>query len=172
MTRSAVVAFLVLHTTVVWSAFALRIDQFPLSWAPMYSKHRGDAAGDDKPLEVVIQEERKARSLDQNALMWAGPLREIAEQAWVDGQQFSAEVWHEHFKLEFLPDESALGAEDLAARVKNPATWRKWRYTPAGVRVLVGSTTELSKFGFSEYLTQVEAYGASLGVQFSARMAK
>ena len=126
----------------------------------------------NKPLEVVIQEEKKARSLDQNALMWAGPLREIAEQAWVDGQQFSAEVWHEHFKLEFLPDESALGAEDLAARVKNPATWRKWRYTPAGVRVLVGSTTELSKFGFSEYLTQVEAYGASLGVQFSTRMGK
>jgi hypothetical protein len=61
VTRSAVVAFLALHTTIVWSAFALRIDQFPLSWAPMYSKNRGDAAGDDKPLEVVLQDKRRLR---------------------------------------------------------------------------------------------------------------
>jgi len=125
----------------------------------------------DSPLEVVIQEERKVRSLDQNALMWSGPLQDIAQQAWVAGKSFSVEVWHEHFKREFLPDESIVVGEELAARVKNPAAWRKWDFTPSGERVLVGSTTQLTKFGFSEYLTQVEACGASMGVQFSVRMA-
>jgi len=125
----------------------------------------------DSPLEVVIQEERKIRSLDQNALMWVGPLHDIAEQGWVDGRRFSAEVWHEYFKREYLPDESLVVGEELALRVKSPATWRKWDFTPSGERVLVGSTTQLTKFGFSEYLTQVEAYGASLGVHFSVREA-
>lgn len=55
MTRSAVVAFLVLHTTVVWLGFALRIDQFPLSWAPMYST-QGTGPQDAMALEVVLQD--------------------------------------------------------------------------------------------------------------------
>ena len=53
--RSAVVAFLVVHAAVVWLGFALRIDQFPLSWAPMYST-QGTARQDGKPLEVVVQD--------------------------------------------------------------------------------------------------------------------
>lgn len=35
-----------------------------------------------KPLQFVLREEVKARKPDQNALMWAGPLRDIAEQGW------------------------------------------------------------------------------------------
>lgn len=37
MTRRTVTLILVAHLVVVWSAFALRIDRFPLTWAPMYS---------------------------------------------------------------------------------------------------------------------------------------
>lgn len=37
MNRSRIAACLALHATLVWAGFALRIDQFPLSWAPMYS---------------------------------------------------------------------------------------------------------------------------------------
>ena len=51
-----------------------------------------------RPLEVVIREEKRKRTLDQNSLYWSGPLRDIAEQAWVQGRQYSAEVFHEHFK--------------------------------------------------------------------------
>lgn len=36
-TRHGVVAFLVAHGLVVWGAFLLRVDRFPLSWAPMYT---------------------------------------------------------------------------------------------------------------------------------------
>jgi len=62
VTRSAVVAFLALHTTIVWLGFALRIDQFPLSWAPMYSTQgRGTAPPDENPLAVVLQDKQWLR---------------------------------------------------------------------------------------------------------------
>jgi hypothetical protein len=116
-----------------------------------------------KPLEVVIREEKKKRSIDQNSLYWAGPLRDIAEQAWVQGRQYSAEVWHEHFKRELLPEPSR--ADIDYAHVKEGFV--KWAITPGGEYVLVGSTTGLTVRGMAEYLEQVYAYGASLGVQFS-----
>lgn len=114
----------------------------------------------DKPLEIVVREEVKARRPDANALMWAGPLKDIAEQAYVDGRTFSAEVWHEHFKEQFLPDE-------FDAELCKEG-YRKYDITPAGKRVLIGSTTELTVKGFSEYLEQVFSFGASLGVLFHA----
>lgn len=116
---------------------------------------------DEHPLEVVIREPVKVRGMDQNALMWVGPLAEIAAQAWVSGRQYSAEVWHEQFKREYLP-------EDFDPELAKDG-YIKWDFTPSGDRVLIGSTTQLTKKGFSQYLTQVEAFGASLGVQFGAR---
>ena len=115
----------------------------------------------DKPLEFVLREEVKARKPDQNALMWSGPLADIEEQGYVNGRTYKAEVWHEHFKREYLPEEfdPALCKEG----------YRKWDYTPAGERVLVGSTKELTIRGFALYLKQVEAYAqVELGVQFHA----
>lgn len=123
------------------------------------------------PLEVVFREPVKGRSLDQNALMWAGPLRDIEEQAWLAGRQFTAAVWHEYFKEQYLPDDTQLQPDELEKRVKDPAKYRKWDISPGGKRVLVGSTTELTKFGFSEYLEQVLAEGAGLGVRFTTRAA-
>lgn len=115
----------------------------------------------DEPLEVVVRERQKPRRLDQNALMWAGPLRDIAEQAWVQGQRFAAEVWHEQFKRDFLPEEF-----DPELCLEG---YRKWSITPRGDRVLVGSTTQLTRRGMAQYLQQIEAAGVELGVQFSAR---
>lgn len=119
-----------------------------------------------KPLELVIREEVKARKLDQNALMWAGPLKDIEEQAYVDGRRFSDVVWHEHFKEQYLPNEA--DSDFDPELVKDAATYKKYDITPSGKRVLVGSTTELSIKGFALYLEQVYADGANLGVQFSA----
>jgi hypothetical protein len=113
----------------------------------------------NKPLEVLIREEVRARKLDQNALMWVGPLADIAAQAWVDGRQFSAEVWHEFAKKEFLPD-------DFDAELCKDENYRKWDFDPSGDRVLVGSTTQLTVKGFAQYLEQLHAFGGSLGVQF------
>jgi hypothetical protein len=114
----------------------------------------------DNPLEIVIREEVKARKPDQNSAMWSGPLRDIAEQAYVDGKTFKADTWHEYFKAEYLPEEYD---PELCKE-----GYRKWDYTPKGERVLVGSTTQLTVKGFAQYLEQVIAYGAGLGVQFHA----
>jgi hypothetical protein len=54
----------------------------------------------DKPLVVTIAEEKKIRGLDANGLMWVGPLKQISEQAWVEGKRYSDVVWHEMFKRE------------------------------------------------------------------------
>lgn len=116
---------------------------------------------EENPLEILIREPVKMRGPDQNSLMWVGPLADIAAQAWVDGRRFSAEVWHEHFKRQYLPEEfdPELTKEG----------YRKWDYTPDGERVLIGSTKQLTKKGFSQYLEQIEADGANMGVQFGAR---
>jgi len=118
-----------------------------------------------RPLEVVIREEKRKRTIDQNALMWSGPLRDIAEQAWVQGRQYSAEVWNEHFKRELLPDQDRADCDD--SHIKDG--YRKWSTTPGGICVLVGSTTGLTVRGMASYLEQVYAYGASLGVQFQEK---
>ena len=115
-------------------------------------------------IEIIALEPVKARKLDQNALYWSGPLADIAEQAWVDGRKFSAEVWHEHLKRQYLPESDN---PEIDRMVKGD-NWRKWDYLPDGERVMVGSTTDLTVYGFSQYLEQIYAFGASLGVMFRA----
>ena len=110
------------------------------------------------PLEFVIRERVRQRKLDQNSLMWVGPLKDISEQGYINGRRYSDVVWHEHFKAEFLPEEFD---EELTK-----AGYKKWDYTPAGERVLVGSTTQLTVKGFALYLEQVYAFGANMGVMF------
>ena len=111
------------------------------------------------PLEVIIREEQKARSLSANALMWAGPLNDIANQAWVHGKQYSSLIWHEYFKEQFLPE--------FANPEITKEGYKKYEETPDGKRILIGSTSKLTKHGFSIYMEQIYAYGANLGVRFT-----
>ena len=115
-----------------------------------------------RPIEVLIREQVKARKPDQNSLMWAGPLKDISEQAWLNNRRYSSEVWHEHFKAEYLPE-----AFDPELTKEG---YIKWDINPKGERILVGSTKDLTVYGFSQYLEQVYAFGAGLGVMFSADM--
>jgi hypothetical protein len=110
-----------------------------------------------QPLEVIIREKAKTRGNDANALMWA-TLNDIAEQAWYKQAQYSAEVWHDTYKRIHLPDEYTEGITCEG--------YKKWDYNPLGDRVLVGSTTQLTTKGFSEYLERIHADGANMGVLF------
>ena len=114
----------------------------------------------ERPLEFVLREETKARKLDQNAMMWVGPLADIAEQAYVGGRTYTDVVWHEHFKAEYLP-------EEFDERYTK-AGYQKWDHKPNGERVLVGSTTQLTVAGFAIYLEKIMADGAGMGVLFHA----
>lgn len=112
----------------------------------------------DKPLELIVREEVKPRKPDQNALMWAGPLKDISEQAWFDGRKFSPEIWHEYFKRQFLPDEF-----DPELCLEG---YIKWDCDPSGERVMVGSTKMLTVKGMAQHIEQIHAFGGSLGVEF------
>lgn len=116
---------------------------------------------DAKPLQVTIEEFRKKRGLDANALYWAGPLRDISEQAWLNGRQFSAEIWAHYFKEQLLPEECD---PELCL-----SDYEKWSFDPAGERVLIGSTTQLTVKGFAQHIEAVMAFGASLGVIFHVK---
>lgn len=96
-----------------------------------------------KPLAVTVTEHKTKRSADQNKRYWA-VLNEIAAQAWVNGQQFSADAWHEYSKRKFI------GHEDI----------------PGGGTIGI-STTSLTVAEFADYMTKVERFAADeLGVEF------
>lgn len=123
----------------------------------------------DRPLQVLIREEPRKRKLDANAAYWAGPMADIAAQAWHNGRQYSAEEWHEGMKALFLPDPDAPDFDP--SHVVDPEAYRKWSVNPVtGVRMCVGSTTQLTDKGMHIYRLQVEAFAAqTFGVEFTTR---
>lgn len=110
-----------------------------------------------RPLQVVIREMPIKRSLDQNAYYWLR-IGEIADQAWNDGRQFASDVWHEYVRRNILPD-TIIDKDDVERS--------KWIELPDGTLTVI-STTELSRKTFADYTTMLEAFGVSLGVEFSA----
>jgi len=109
-----------------------------------YLRHNWPAmAAQGKPLAVTVAEHKDKRHAQQNRLYWA-LLRQVANQAMVDGKRYSDEVWHEQFKRLLI------GLVDLPGGQK------------AGE-----STTKLNVSEFAEYVNKVTAYAATeLGVIF------
>jgi NinB protein. len=116
---------------------------------------------ESKPLMITVEAFKKQRGLDANALMWAGPLKDISEQAWLDGRQYSAEIWAHYFKEQLLPDEFD---DELCL-----SGYEKWAFDPAGNRVLTGSTTKLTVKGMAQHIEAIHAFGASLGVIYHTK---
>lgn len=128
--------------------FVLRNDSHAQGlWAFLRSNWKA-CAEQGRPLSVQVSEFKSKRSLEQNKRYWA-LLNEIAGQAFVAGEQFSQEAWHEHFKRTFI------GSEE--------------HKLPSGAVETRGiSTTTLNVSEFASYMTRVEEYAASeLGVEFT-----
>ena len=124
---------------------------------------RIDNLPEDGSMEVVIRRHMKKRSKPQNALMWAGRIKDISEQAWVDGRQYGTDIWHEYLKARFLPEGNEPEFEKLVLK-----DYRKWADMPDGSRKCIGSTTKLTTLGMVWYSTNLEAYCAQeLGVRFT-----
>lgn len=106
-------------------------------------------ANKGEPLRVIVTSEERKRNSEQNKMYWAGILRYIAEQAWVNGQQYTADTWHEYFARKFgVCEDVTLPDGEVIVRRK--------------------STTQMSVGEFSTYMTQVQAYAAqNLGVEFA-----
>lgn len=114
----------------------------------------------DNSMEVVIRKYVKKRMGEQSALYWVR-LAEISNQAWINGKQYSPEIIAEYCKAKFLPEQFEEGI--------TLEGYEKYATLPDGSVSVIGSTTMLTTKGFANYLTQVEVFGASLGVQYSAR---
>lgn len=93
----------------------------------------------------VLTVSLRKRTTKQNKRYWGrGVLAQIAEQAVVGGHRYSAEIWHEQFKRQFI------GVQQL----------------PNG-DVVGMSSTELTTAEFCDFCDRVEAFAANqLGVTF------
>lgn len=112
------------------------------------------------PLEVGIFPFKKKRTGEQNKLMWRSMIGDFTQQGIINGRQFSAEVWHEYLKEKFLPEELTQG-ETLKG-------YKKYIEMPNGNLKMVGSTTQLTTVGMTNYLEACYAFGAELGIRFSS----
>lgn len=115
-----------------WAAIQAQV--FPFLSAVLQGGHRW-----------VLTIAKRKRTPPQNRRYWGkGVLAQVAEQAVVNRKLFSAEVWHEQFKRQFI------GFHEL----------------PNG-EIVGKSSTGLSTSEFSDFCSQVEAFAASeLGVIF------
>ena len=93
----------------------------------------------------VLTVSLRKRTKAQNRRYWGnGVLKQIADQATVNGRLYSAETWHEQFKRQFI------GVIEL----------------PSG-EVIGKSSADLTTAEFCEFSDKVEAYAATeLGVTF------
>jgi hypothetical protein len=101
-----------------------------------------------EPLRLIVTAEERQRNQQQNRFYFGAVLKQVSEQAWVDGKQYDKDTWHEYFARKYgILDELTLPDGEIITRRK--------------------STTQMSVGEFSEYLDSVQAYaGGTLGVQF------
>lgn len=96
-----------------------------------------------EPFEIVLRPIKAKRTQDQNRRMWA-LLREVAATVWIDGRQFTDEVWHEHFKRQFI------GQEEITL--------------PSGATEIRGiSTTTLNVADMGRYMDEISQWCVEQG---------
>jgi hypothetical protein len=128
--------------------FILRNDGFAQALYAFLKQNWKAMADTGKPLAVSVSEYKSKRSIEQNARLHA-LLSEIAEQAWVRGRQYDAEIWKEYFRSKFI------GTEEIEM--------------PDGKRFERGiSTTTLDVAAFSDFMERIQEHATrELGVVFS-----
>ena len=90
---------------------------------------------------VEIKEHKAKRSAEANRRYWA-ILAQIAEDGWIEGRRYSAEVWHEFAKRRFI------GVID----------------GPGGISI-AESSSRLNTKEFADYVQKVEVWAATeLGI--------
>jgi hypothetical protein len=115
----------------------------------------------DNPIQITIEPFKVKRSLPQNKLMWKSLLGDFSMQVEFDGVKYHPDTWNKQLKKDFLPN-------DYVEGITMPG-YEKWEWMPDGTMELKGSTKQLTKLGFENYLHECYAYGCELGVRFSAR---
>lgn len=104
----------------------------------------------DRPIEVAIREYDTTRRNEANKYYWGVVIKSICEQAWIDGQQFGKDAWHEQAAQMFgIKEEIRLPNGTLTLRRK--------------------STADMKVREFAKYIEEVCAWAAQeLGIRFPA----
>ena len=128
----------ILRSPEVWTVFA--------SFVKANAKQMSEAGS---PMRLIVTTSSTKRNAEQNKRYWGFVLKTIAEQAFVGGKNFSAEIWHEYFARKFgVCDEVILPDGEIVTRRK--------------------STTEMNVGEFAEYMSRVESHATmELGVMFA-----
>lgn len=122
--------------------------------ATMAYQFAASVADQGRVARIQALEHEPDRSVQQNRFYWGPCLNEVAEQARIEGQRWTAEAWHELFKRMFLGYE--IKKVKVAGR-KRATVIRRLR-----------STTGLKVRAMSTYLEKVQAFASTdLGVRFS-----
>lgn len=94
------------------------------------------------PIRLIVTTEERRRTPEANAFYWGVVLRAIAEQAWVNGNQFNADTWHEYYAEQYCPRvEVTLPTGEIFSRRM--------------------STSEMKQKEFADYVTRVQANAAT-----------
>jgi hypothetical protein len=102
------------------------------------------------PLRVIVTEEEVDRLDEQINYYFGVVVKTISAQAWIEGQRFSKEAWHEELAKMFLPAREII--------------------TPSGEIIQKRSSIARGKISLkrmTKFIKEVEAYAAAeLGVEF------
>lgn len=129
--------------------------EFPLKsvsvWSALVAFVKANAqtfADRGEPLRVIVTADERKRNVQQNRLYWGAVLKQVSEQAWVNGRQFDKDTWHEFYARKFgVCDEITLPDGEIVIKRK--------------------STSDMTVAEFSQYINQVQAdASAELGVEF------
>lgn len=108
-------------------------------------------------LWLSLQPLEDARTLRQNRFYWAAVLKQISEQAQVNGMGADSEGWHLYYRRMFL---GYVFKKTKVPGLKRVSVTRELR-----------STTSLSVKAFAEYIDQIQAHAATtFGVTFTERL--
>lgn len=109
---------------------------------------------DGKAARITAELYEEDRTLRQNRYYWGCILKEISEQASIEGQRWAAEAWHELMRRTYLGYE--IEKVTIAGRRKKHVIRR------------LKSTTKLKVRAFARYLDEITAFAVTdLGVRFS-----
>lgn len=123
------------------------------SWPPVVAfirQHAADCISRNSPLRLIVTEEEKRRTNEQNRFFHGPILDAICSQAWWGGKTYSKEFWKEYFRRRYL----------LKDEIPTP---------DGEVIQLYWSTADLSSKQFTEFLDRVMSEAAAeWGVEFDA----
>lgn len=132
----------------MYREFVIRNPDIWQAFCAVVKSNAKSFADNGNPFRIILTTDSAKRNELQNRRYWGYLLKNIAEQAWVNGKQFDKDIWHEYLARKFgVLEEIILPDGEIITRRK--------------------STTQMTVSEFGEYMENVESYAAlSLGVTF------